>query len=65
MTESAEVTIREYLPGDEAGILETLDALFARYAEQARMDEGFGDFVVRTGVIEPVLNPAEEFHAGT
>lgn len=50
---------------DETGILETLGALFARYAEQARTDEGFGDFVVRIGVIEPVLNPAEGFHAGT
>ena len=47
---------------NEAEILEMLDGLFARYAEQAQADEGFGDFVVRVGVVEPVVSPAEDFH---
>lgn len=48
---------------DEAGILTTLDELFGRYAAERRAREGFGDYVVRTGLIAPVLNPAEDFHA--
>jgi sulfite reductase (NADPH) hemoprotein beta-component len=35
----------------EAEILETLDALFARYALERSAHERFGDFVVRTGIV--------------
>ena len=35
----------------EAEILETLDALFARYARERSAHERFGDFVVRIGVV--------------
>jgi sulfite reductase (NADPH) hemoprotein beta-component len=38
---------------DEAEILAQLDALFARYADQREDGEGFGDFLLRAGVIAP------------
>jgi len=47
---------------NEADILGTLDKLFADYAEQAQADEGFGDFLVRTGVVAPVINAARDYH---
>jgi sulfite reductase (NADPH) hemoprotein beta-component len=34
---------------DEAGILETLEPLFAAYARERQPGEGFGDFTVRAG----------------
>ncbi len=37
---------------DEARILAELDALFGAYAAQRQADEGFGDFVARTGVVQ-------------
>ena len=36
---------------DEAAILLALDPLFARYAAERASGEGFGDFLVRTGVV--------------
>ncbi|MBO9664662.1 assimilatory sulfite reductase (NADPH) hemoprotein subunit [Dokdonella sp.] len=36
---------------DEAEILAQLDALFARYADEREAGEGFGDFLLRAGVI--------------
>jgi sulfite reductase (NADPH) hemoprotein beta-component len=36
---------------DEAAILDVLDPLFADYAAQAQDDEGFGDFLVRQGIV--------------
>jgi sulfite reductase (NADPH) hemoprotein beta-component len=38
---------------DETEILQTLDALFARYAAEREGAEGFGDFLVRAGVVTP------------
>jgi sulfite reductase (NADPH) hemoprotein beta-component len=37
----------------EAQILEALDPLFARYRAERDGDEGFGDFLVRTGIVVP------------
>lgn len=37
---------------DEIAILGALDPLFARYAEARDGDEGFGDFLLRDGVVE-------------
>jgi sulfite reductase (NADPH) hemoprotein beta-component len=37
---------------DEADILAALDPLFARYAAVRGEDEGFGDFLVRDGVVD-------------
>jgi sulfite reductase (NADPH) hemoprotein beta-component len=44
----------------EAEILETLDLLFALYAGERESDEGFGDFLLRTGVIAPAPRIAAE-----
>lgn len=40
----------------EARILETLAPLFGRYAADRRSDEHFGDFLIRSGLIEPSTN---------
>ena len=39
----------------EPAILETLDPLFARYAAECTHDEGFGDFLLRSGVVPPAV----------
>ncbi|TAM59806.1 MAG: assimilatory sulfite reductase (NADPH) hemoprotein subunit [Rhodanobacter sp.] len=39
---------------DEAAILEALDPLFARYAAERTSGEGFGDFLLRAGILAPV-----------
>lgn len=36
-------------------ILEALFPLFARYAAERSSDEGFGDFLLRTGVLPPAV----------
>lgn len=38
---------------DEATILDTLDPLFARYAGERDAAEGFGDFLLRIGILAP------------
>ncbi len=38
---------------DEAGILDTLEPLFAAYARERQPGEGFGDFTVRAGHVAP------------
>jgi sulfite reductase (NADPH) hemoprotein beta-component len=38
---------------DESEILQTLDPLFARYATESPDAEGFGDFLVRAGIVTP------------
>lgn len=47
---------------DEAAILAALDPLFARYAAERADGEGFGDFLLRTGILAPLPSrriPAE------
>ncbi len=39
---------------DEATILDTLDPLFARYAAERGEGEGFGDFLLRAGILTPI-----------
>ncbi len=46
----------------QAEILEELDNLFNRYAEEHLDQESFGDFTVRAGLVSAVINPAEDFH---
>jgi sulfite reductase (NADPH) hemoprotein beta-component len=46
----------------EAEILDTLDRLFARYAQERTPQERFGDFVVRVGIVRRVENAASDFH---
>lgn len=47
---------------DEAGILTELDPLLGRFAAEREPGEGFGDFLIRAGVIRPVIHPAEDYH---
>jgi sulfite reductase (NADPH) hemoprotein beta-component len=42
-------------------ILSTLDNLIGQWASQRHAAEGFGDFVVRAGIVRPVLDPARDF----
>jgi len=37
---------------DEAGLLETLDVLFGEYSSGRQVGEGFGDFVMRSSVLD-------------
>ena len=46
----------------EAEILATLDGLFARYAAARHPQEGFGDFVVRAGIVRPVETATRACH---
>jgi len=46
----------------ESQILGELDGLLGRFAAERRDDERFGDFVIRTGLVAPVMRPAEDFH---
>ena len=43
----------------ETQILEALDPLFARYAGERRDEEGFGDFLVRAGIVAPPRSTIE------
>ena len=45
---------------DEAEILAALDPLFARYADERDDREGFGDFLVRSGVVRAAAKLAVE-----
>ena len=47
---------------DEPALLENLNELFARYTGERNQDEKFGDFVVRSGVVKAVIDPAEDYH---
>jgi sulfite reductase (NADPH) hemoprotein beta-component len=49
---------------DHAGIIATLDPLFAAYAAQRAADEHFSEFVIRTGVVAATTN-GRDFHANT
>ncbi|MDT8437380.1 MAG: NADPH-dependent assimilatory sulfite reductase hemoprotein subunit [Wenzhouxiangellaceae bacterium] len=44
---------------DEAAILEAIDGWFARYAAEAEVDEPFGDFAVRAGLVAAVTHGSE------
>jgi len=44
-------------------ILQELDRLFKRYAEERHERERFGDFTLRAGLVPAVVNPGEELHA--
>ncbi|WP_017345507.1 assimilatory sulfite reductase (NADPH) hemoprotein subunit [Pantoea sp. A4] len=45
----------------ETEILASIDELVGRWASERHADEGFGDFVIRVGVVKPVLDPARDF----
>ncbi len=47
----------------EPQILAELDSLIGRWATERNPDECFGDFVIRAGVVAPVVNSAVDFYA--
>lgn len=46
----------------EQEIMQHLDDLIGRWAKERETNEAFGDFVVRAGVIAPVINSAKDFY---
>ncbi len=51
---------RENLSVDQ--VLLTLDALLRRYTDERNTDEGFGDFVIRVGLVRAVIQGGRDFH---
>jgi sulfite reductase (NADPH) hemoprotein beta-component len=49
---------------DHAGIIDTLDPLFASYAAERQRDEHFSEFVIRAGFVALTSN-GRDFHANT
>ncbi|WP_392400477.1 assimilatory sulfite reductase (NADPH) hemoprotein subunit [Aeromonas salmonicida] len=47
----------------EPQILAELDRLIGRWATERNQGECFGDFVIRTGVVAPVIDSARDFYA--
>ena len=47
---------------NEENLFKTLDDLFQQYSSHRLMGERFGDFTIRHGLVEPVTNPAEDYH---
>lgn len=47
----------------EPQILAELDSLIGRWAKERDGNECFGDFVIRTGVVAPVIDSARDFYA--
>lgn len=47
----------------EAEILTILENWFADWATNREVNEGFGDFAVRTGIVQPVLDAPRDFWA--
>ncbi|PHM73330.1 assimilatory sulfite reductase (NADPH) hemoprotein subunit [Xenorhabdus kozodoii] len=45
-----------------AEILEILDEFIGRWTSERHVDECFGDFLIRTDIIKPVLNSAVDFY---
>ena len=46
-----------------AQILEEIDSLVGRWATERKDNEGFGDFTIRTGIIEEVIISKRDLHA--
>ncbi len=51
---------RENITPEE--ILSILDEHIGHWASDREADEGFGDFLIRTHVVKPVVNPSVDFH---
>jgi sulfite reductase (NADPH) hemoprotein beta-component len=49
---------------EHAGIIDTLDPLFAAYAAERQRGERFGEFVIRAGIVAATGN-GRDFHANT
>ncbi|WP_277398426.1 assimilatory sulfite reductase (NADPH) hemoprotein subunit [Dickeya fangzhongdai] len=48
---------------DTPTILEEIDRLIGCWASARQAGEGFGDFVIRTGIVTPVVHAPVDFHA--
>ncbi|AEW44336.1 sulfite reductase (NADPH) hemoprotein beta-component [Serratia symbiotica str. 'Cinara cedri'] len=46
---------------NQEAILKEIDYLVARWAQERHINEGFGDFTLRAGIVKPVVNPAQDF----
>ena len=46
----------------EPQILAEIDALVGRWASERETGEGFGDFVIRAGIVKPVIDSARDFY---
>jgi sulfite reductase (NADPH) hemoprotein beta-component len=44
-------------------IMQILDDLIGQWAQQRQADESFGDYVVRAGIVAPVIDSAKDFYA--
>ena len=51
---------RENIGEDE--IFAEIDSLVGQWADERQPDEAFGDFVIRTGVVKPVVDSARDFY---
>jgi sulfite reductase (NADPH) hemoprotein beta-component len=51
---------RENISHDE--IMTILDELIGKWAKEGEQNEGFGDFLIRTKVVKPVLDSARDFY---
>ncbi|VFP84531.1 Sulfite reductase [NADPH] hemoprotein beta-component [Candidatus Erwinia haradaeae] len=38
-----------------------LDGLIKEWVQERAQEEGFGDFAIRSGIVQPILNPAHDF----
>ncbi|CAJ0990988.1 assimilatory sulfite reductase (NADPH) hemoprotein subunit [Pantoea sp. Nvir] len=45
----------------ESDILASIDELVARWSQERRGSESFGDFSIRVGIVKPVVDPARDF----
>lgn len=48
---------------DEQGILKVIDNLLEKFSADRLGEERLGDFAIRQGIIDEVINPAVDFHA--
>jgi len=44
--------------------MQILDELIGRWSKDKQDDEAFGDYVIRAGIIKPVIDSARDFYDG-
>jgi sulfite reductase (NADPH) hemoprotein beta-component len=47
---------------DEKEIMSELDSLIGRWSKERDAGEAFGDFVIRAGIVKPVIDSAKDFY---
>jgi sulfite reductase (NADPH) hemoprotein beta-component len=48
---------------DEKAVLSQLDSLIGQWSQQRNLNEGFGDFTIRAGIVDEVIISVRDFHA--